>query len=382
MKLSNELQQVINATRGKPLINIQNHDFSWDIFVQLAIRHCLVPLIYKNLETSPQVPPEILLRLKQYSSKIKFGTLHNTAEVLRITKFFEQKQTELIFIKGLPLALYLFGDPDLRQSCDIDFFVRESDLHIIVGLMSELGYLVAHPRYALDGKRLKYHLKNFRDIVFVNSHRKTSVEVHFKLGYRWVDFLSFDQLHKHYISYKNTNIPTLCHEENFVFLVLNGASDGWRYLRGLYDIVKYIEQQPSLNWQIVWQISNQLKVTDIISQTLILVNNVFAVKLPDGVIQIHHNVRTNKLVRLSLDSIMNAPRINGIYDRMFYKHYFSYYLCLEQSLIGKIKSVAGVLIDLTRVFNKINLPDSIFFLYYILYPFIIIGIFVPKKYRK
>ena len=381
MKLSNEFLQVINATKGT-LLNTQSPDFSWDEFIQLAIRHCLVPQIYNNLKDSSQIPSDILLRLKKYSSQLGFRTLHNTAEVLRITKFFEKKQSELIFIKGLPLTLQLFGDHNLRQSCDIDFLVRESDLPVVINHMTELGYQTVSPQYRLEGKRFKYHLNNFRDISFFHPQYKTSVEVHFKLGYRWVDFLSFDQISKHYVLYKNINIPTLSCEENFVFLMLNGASEGWRFLRGLYDIVKYIERQPSPNWQIVWQLSKQLGVIDILSQTLILVNHVFATKLPDGIISIHPNTRVDKLVRLSLQTVISKTKINGVYDRMFYQHYFNYYLCLESGLKGKIKSVTNVLIDLTKVFNKINLPDSLFFLYYFLYPCILIGKFIPKRYRK
>src|SRR3990167_6537325 len=98
MNFSNELQQVINATKGVALSNIEDNRFSWEEFIKLTNRHGLVPLVYSNLKKQIAIPSDVLLKLRQYYDASKFRTLHNTAEVLRITRFFCVKQTKLIFV--------------------------------------------------------------------------------------------------------------------------------------------------------------------------------------------------------------------------------------------------------------------------------------------
>jgi hypothetical protein len=387
MNFSKELRQVINTTKGVTLSNIQDNDFSWDEFLRLTTRHGLVPLIYTNLKNSPQIPADVLLKLGQLYNVCKFRTLRNTAEVLRITRFFGDQQTKLIFVKGLPLALHLFNDPNLRPSCDIDFLVKPSNLQVATNHMTELGYRMVYPIYALEGKKLTHFLKNERHIIFEHSINKTHVEVHIKLGYPGIDYLSFDQIRPHYILYKNTNIPTLGHEDHFVFLALHGSIQAWFCLRWLYDIVKYIEQSsPSLNWQLVQELAKQYNLTEILNQTFFLANLVFGVKLPHELTSENTGKQfIHKLVKPAIQFILSDYTFgqnNKIFSQMFYTYHFSYAKRLRHGLYNKIKFLNADMIKLNKIFNKINLSDSLFFLYYILYPVAIITMFIPSERHK
>ena len=252
--------------------------------------------------------------------------------------------------------------------------------------MLELGYQIIAPRYVLEGKALQYFLKNERHVIFEHMQNKTRVEVHIKLGYSGIDFLNFDQINPHYILYKNTHIPTLGHEEHFVFLALHGAVQAWFCLRHLYDMVRYIELQSRLDWQKVQAIARELNLMDIINQTFCLANAVFGTQIPHEFALANTNKKLiHRLVRPAMEFIVsdfNFAQDNSVFHIMFYKYHFSYTLHLCNGFYNKVKFLSTDMIKLSKVLNAVKLPDSLFFLYYLLYPVMIIKIFIPQKYCK
>jgi hypothetical protein len=71
---------------------------------------------------------------------IKARNLRAAWESKRVLESFERAGIPVLFVKGLSLSAFAYGDPFLKMSSDIDLLIDSADLQLTGEILIELGY--------------------------------------------------------------------------------------------------------------------------------------------------------------------------------------------------------------------------------------------------
>lgn len=222
-------------------------DIDWNLFLKLAMHHCVFPLIYLYLKKINEelVPKHLMEHMRKVYQTNTFRMLYLSREMEKISKLFLENDVRMLVLKGPVLAFDLYGDVSLRTSVDIDILVSPDDLDKANKILVDSGY-VKHDFFSTvlsDWKWRIHHLD------FVHPQTKISLEVHWRLHPGPGKEPSFDELWKGKRKSSLTDYPVyyLGREELFLFLVTHGARHGWARLSWLVDSDKILKQSIDLN---------------------------------------------------------------------------------------------------------------------------------------
>jgi hypothetical protein len=122
----------------RPLLH---QPLDWNATLRLADQHGTISLLYQNLAPLPDiVPPAVLASLRQSYERNIHKSLFLTRELIRILDCLGGLGIDVIPYKGVVLSQVYYGDMALRQSGDMDLFVRREDVTRIKRAVRALGY--------------------------------------------------------------------------------------------------------------------------------------------------------------------------------------------------------------------------------------------------
>lgn len=352
----------------------------WDYLYTLIIRHRIIEQVYDKLINIPHIPTNFMTKLKQSNHQIKLSLLNMHAETIRITRILEQHDLPYIIVKGVPLAIEIYGGSDKRQCKDIDLWVTPDNLEKAQKLLIDAGYQQTLPSYQLNGYKKDYYLRHKHDLALFHTKRKVEIELHFRLEYFGIKFFRFDQVTTQQIISNKCQIVTLQHDYHILYLMLHGAIHAWSRLRWLHDIYLYI-MQDKCNLTRVYQLSLQLNCNHIVLQTLSLLDRVYNCRTPEI------NQLLSQIDKRSLLLAQNAHQFivadyeltggHGIFNKMFFK--YRRYLARLAAKGQRHQAIFGDLFKIDRLFPYLNLPRGCEFGYYLLYPLWIIKYIITRK---
>lgn len=370
------LQNQLNNTKFMQLLL----QIRWDYLYTLIIRHRVIEQVYSELKNTPQIPVNFIAKLRQTNHQIKFNLLNMHAETIRITRILEEHDLPYIIVKGIPLAIEIYGGSDKRQCKDIDLWVTPDNLEKVQKLLIDAGYQQTLPSYQLSGYKKNYYLCHKHDLAFFHSERKVEIELHFRLEYLGINFFKFNQVATQQIISNKDQIVTLQHDYHVLYLMLHGAIHAWSRLRWLHDIYLYVTQD-KCNLTNVYQLSLKLDCSHIALQTLSLLNKVYNYQTPEI------NQLLSKIDKRSVLLAQTAHQFivadyeltggHGIFSKMFFKYRF--YLSKLAAKGQRHQAIFGDLFKIDRLFPYFNLPRGCEFGYYLLYPLWIIKYIITRK---
>lgn len=381
---SPELELILLILRDELLYDIKLEQIlskiNWDYLHTLTIRHRIVEQIYAKLRELPQVPAIFITKLKQAQQRTKFNLLNLYAENIRITRIFEQHNLPYIIVKGVPLALEIYGGGDKRQCKDIDLWVTPDKLEQATQLLIDAGYLQTLPNYHLYGYKKDYYLSHKHDLALFHPQRNVEVELHFRLEYFGIKFFTFDQVKTHCITTNNSQIVTLEHDYHVLYLMLHGAIHAWSRLRWLHDIYLYIKQN-KCDLMYIHQLSLQLDCSHIVLQTLSLLVEMYNHQAPEinELLTLMDN-RSTFLAESAHQFIVADYELtggHGIFSKMFFK--YRWYLSKLAAQGQRRQAIFGDLFKIDRLFPYITLPRGLELGYYLLYPLWIFKYIISRK---
>jgi len=118
-------------------------DFDWNVFLEKARNEGISPLVFsrladlaKHYDISGYVMEE--LKKDYYLSATKNALAFD--ELKKFLILINQKEIQVIVMKGAALAETAYGNPALRPMSDIDLLIKKEDLHEVDGLFKKMGY--------------------------------------------------------------------------------------------------------------------------------------------------------------------------------------------------------------------------------------------------
>jgi hypothetical protein len=255
----------------------------WEMVLRLADKHGTSCLLYQNLlRLRNRVPHSVLASLRQGYERNVFKSLFLTRELMRIVACLEGFGIEAISYKGVVLSEVYYGDMALRQSSDIDLFVRKRDVGRVKNALRELEYTT---RLVIPDELLEDYIGAGYEWTFDSPAGPNLLEVQWALQPRFyaVDFEMdglFERAVKVTIADRAVRTPSP--EDLLLVLSVHAAKHVWGRLIWLRDIAQILKVE-NLNWDRVRARTRELGVERILRITLSLANRLLGTAIPAAI---------------------------------------------------------------------------------------------------
>jgi len=349
--------------------------------IETALRHGLVPLLYRYFEIHPmdEIPKEILERLHNHFRKIALWNLGRTMELLRLIDLFKQEGVQAIPYKGPVLASLAYGDLSLRQFDDLDIFIPLQHVKTAKDLLLSQGYYMD---FIPTDRQEDSYLKSKEQYSFYNDKNKILVEIHWQIVSRYYSIsIDVDELLKRLqpISLPGREVMTFSPEDLFLILCIHGSKHLWERLGWVYDVANLIEVCKQMDWERVLEQTCQMQIERIVLLGLWLTKDLAGLELPEEIIRkIGRNSEIRKLAAKVYKRLFKDGRNS---DGLLEEHLF--HLRLKEHLTDKARYCLelGVIPNMGD-WQYVSFPDSLFPLYYLIRPFRLTLQYGPRLLRR
>lgn len=343
---------------GNPALN-------WQILINSADYHNVIPLLYWNLnKLNWEGVPE--KRRAQLSSAFQANLNHNflvTSTLVKVCQYLRDRNIEAIPFKGSLLATNVYKSLALRRIRDVDLLVKKEDFFSAKKKLIECGY---YPYDSLNKLQEELRLQTNYEDALVNSETGIKIDIHW--GFNPPYFASnipindiFQRTRR--VKIGQMELPDLAPEDLLLVLCLNGAKDGWFELQRICDITEFIETYPDFDWQGFWRRTIQFNCARIVLLGLELSQLFFQISIPELIREeIARDRVANKLGKQIYERLYNnTEQEYSLLQRAYFP------LQLQRGLKNKLHYCLTLLLPITeRDLDFIVLPRSLFPLYYLL----------------
>ncbi len=254
----------------------------WEEVLRLADRHGTSSLLYQNLTPLNVVPSAVLTALRQSYEHNVHKSLFLTRELIRVLDCLHARGIEAIPYKGVVLSEAYYGDMALRQSGDMDVFVRKQDVLRAKGSVRALGYI---QRIPIPEDAEGDYVAAGCEYTFDSAAGKNLLELQWALQPRFcaVDFDMeglFDRAVT--VSIAGARVKTPSPEDLLLVLSLHAAKHVWGRLIWLCDIAQ-IAKRENLNWEWIRSQARDLGIERILHITLLLTKRFLNLEIPASI---------------------------------------------------------------------------------------------------
>ena len=252
----------------------------WEAVLRLADHHGTSALLYRNLSgLGDVVPARVLAALRQSYERNVHKSLFLARELIRILDCLDAIGIEVIPYKGIVLSEVYYGDMALRQSGDMDLFVRGQDVGRIKSAVRELGYTLRVP---IPEDAEEDYIASGYECTFDSPAGRNLLELQWALQPRFyaVDF-DMDRLFERAVDVEvaGRGVKTPSPEDLLLVLSVHAAKHVWGRLIWLCDIAQILKLG-NLNWDWVRAHAQAFGIERIVHVTLLLANQLLATPIP------------------------------------------------------------------------------------------------------
>jgi hypothetical protein len=256
------------------------------------------------------VPLPVLEALRQRYERNVYKSLFLARELMRILDCLDGSGIDAIPYKGVVLSEVYYGDMALRQSGDIDLFVRKRDVGRSKSALRELGYTT---RLIIPEDAMEDYIASGYEWTFDGPAGPNLLELQWALEPRFyaVDFDMeglFERAVK--VAVAGRSVKTPSPEDLLLVLSVHGAKHVWGRLILLRDIAQMLKLA-NLNWDRVQSRSRELGIERILRVTLLLANRFLGTAIP---VAIESAILADRAARSLADEIAGSLAAGVSYD--------------------------------------------------------------------
>lgn len=378
-----EMEFILSLALGKkPLTIPENID--WQKFEDCVDKNRIDPLVADGLKQFPQdVIKQYPVLEKIYSSHNSYAifSMRQMQNLVMIMKAFEEADIRAISVKGPILGIALYGNPALRYSRDLDLLVSEDMLDKACEQLEKLGFKEVITVFNKTPLRRRKLEEKDEEMHRVYEKESIVIELHWRLSFR-VDE-SFDTL------WENRNIKTVLGQkinclgeyDNITYLICHAAGHGYSRLRWLLDIYE-LQKNKKISWDAIYEKAKKQNIGALVIETVLMMYLISAFDMQDlecyfwtlkrdrRRIRLQYHDQVQKDIETGYKLIQSVHTIlfeNGI-KRGVESRKYEYLL----PTMGRKKSIIQSVLSVTEPrkvdLELIDLPDYLYFLYYIIHP--------------
>jgi hypothetical protein len=227
------------------------------------------------------LPAAVCESLRQSHERNVHKSLFLNRELIRILDCVEPLGVEVIPYKGIVMSEAYYGDTALRQSGDLDVFVRTGDVARIKSAVRELGYT---PRLRIPAEAEADYLSSGYEYTFDSPAGKNLLELQWALQPRFhaVDF-DMEGMFERAVSFSLSGRPvrTPSAEDLLIILAVHAAKHVWGRLIWLCDIAQISKRE--LDWERIRTQAHELGIERILRVTLLLAKRMLGREIPSAI---------------------------------------------------------------------------------------------------
>jgi Uncharacterised nucleotidyltransferase len=272
----------IEPERAERIRTLATADLNSVRLLKLARRHGLAPLLHWHVNKicGSSVPAGAFSVLRDDFQKSAALSLLLVGELIRLLKVLQDNGIEAVPYKGPAMALRLYGHAALRQFCDLDILVRESDVWKASRLIESRGF---RPEFRISPQQRARVVRNDYVRLFHRDAGRTLVELHWGIAprsfaVRFDADIVWQRLEP--MSLMGAAVFMPCAEELLLMLCVHGSRHGWDRLEGVASINALLRREPDLDWERVWCRAGEMHCRRMLVFGLLLAHRIFATPLP------------------------------------------------------------------------------------------------------
>jgi hypothetical protein len=369
-----------------PVITFENipelSEKQWIDLFELSRRHKLTTPLYAALSPRKAVIPSSCFKvLHEAALERSTRMLSLLGMLLQINQQFEQNDIAYLSLKGPALSVFLYGDISQKQSGDLDLLVDTNDIWKASDVLLSMGFETKEIPRTLTLCQRQHMIRSYHHFVFFHPQKKLLVELHWRVNTnRRAEPFSFEQMLENSIKVRigEVGIPALSVQHAFIHQFIHGAGHAWFAMAWLRDTITLAQRSDvSLNEVWKWAVANGYD--RMMAQALLLGERVFGLFLSDMLRNAMKNSLNNHLTLVALNALISKEVPEYLYAPKFLKVKQKIYLMKLKRDFSYKCNVWSVLLTHPRDWQALRLPDSMFFLYYPLRPFLYFWTVYVKK---
>jgi hypothetical protein len=353
-----EVQQIEELSRAK---------IDWPDFLRWVDRHRVAPLVYQNLRRygGNGVPAAAISALRSRFESNSHRSLANAGELVRLAKLFQENGLGFIPLKGSTLALQVYGNLAGRHAGDIDLLVEPSQVELADRLL-QISYRRIMPGFQLSPSQRRRFLRLMHHFEYLGDQSNLRIELHWRsIPNRPPPFMDLTRLHRRAstVALAGFRLPAMSLPDNFLYLCGHGAHHFWFRLFWLVDLAEMMRRNPAIDWPRLMTLATEAGMRRPLALGVILAHELLDVPLPE-VIRTYAlqdqkvSVSAKAALRFMLCPQPENPPLSLSLQINVCR------LRCGNPFRQKLKILQEILIG--QDWKNVGLPDSLFFLYYIL----------------
>jgi Uncharacterised nucleotidyltransferase len=352
-----------NADRAQIQSIVSETQIDWNYFFQLARRHAIVPLVYRQLKH--HVPPENLQQLKKDSVENSARNVVLTAELCRLINLLAGEGIDAIPYKGPVLSRFAYDDLALRRFVDLDVIVKKHDVARARDLLLADNYALSKP-FTVEQQELL--LRTQHNLQFTKDNRRLIVELHWEVApHLFASTVQTETLWQSLVDFdlNGTTIKTLSADDLLFSLCVHGSRHLWERLGWICDVAELISRR-TLNWNALLDRATKSDSERMFLLGLYLAEQLLDARLPPEVKQrCEADKRLAPLAANIVEHLFNGPE----HVPATSSEIFKYNLGVRKSLSARTRYLVHMMRPTDGDLGTHSLPPGLSFAYYLTRPF-------------
>jgi hypothetical protein len=256
-------------------------------------------LVYRNLQrlAGESLPHGILCSLEEIAAAYTARSRDLARELIRVSTLMKRSNIKAVPFKGPALGIVTYKDATLRRFGDLDILVDRHDVAVARDALVSAGYR-PHHRGQIAEAVLNYYYEYslYRGGPPPAEHlprdtesQRYYVELHWNYAAPWMSIrLKPREVIQRSIPVRlfDTTMPGLSLEDNAIMLAVQGFKDCFRNLDLFLDLAQLIRSGSSMDWDLVFGLANELRISRIVCVCLLLAKNLGECELPHEALRI------------------------------------------------------------------------------------------------
>ncbi|MBQ4549597.1 MAG: nucleotidyltransferase family protein [Oscillospiraceae bacterium] len=375
-KLPQELELMLKLCLRQPVAVPEGLD--WDYFDALVSQHRVQPLLIRGIRQHGGELPEGLTKYKTMQGKFTASSMARLQALHAVNAAFSDAGIRMISMKGPLLSVELYGDPSLRTSRDLDLLVAEEDLPRADAILRGMGYEQEKLIVSSTPRRRKFYQRIENEKHDVYNRGDICLELHWKGDYQ--SEVSFDALwsRREERQLMGRPIAVLGADDRYPALFTHAAEHGFLRLRWLLDLYE-LQRKPGFDWGHVYRLMAAQGIGEIAILALLVMHRLGLPGLEDVAFGGFRLTRETDGVRVEVEAdAENAIALSERVLPMLLKEvkpteqaWKDYDRLLPNAVYGRTRWqwLLALLGPSEHEYELIDLPDSLFWLYFLIRPF-------------
>jgi hypothetical protein len=302
--------QPYSATGRKTVATLATLITCWDVVIEGARHHGILPMLYTELAANEAtIPTKALELVRSEFERNVFHCFANASELLQVLSAFELAGIPAMPFKGVVLGASAYGDMTARTAGDLDVLIYYQDLLPATRILKDRGYEVI-TKVREDGSPamenyFEYHFERAADGMVLELRWRlelTQPRYKYDLGMDWVwNTRRTSRL-------AGAEVPNFDAVSELLMLCMHGSKHAWSRLIWICDVAKLLESEPELNWELARQEANRVGLGRCLALGVMLAQRVAGAKLPTEVLRrFERDRRARRLAEFLDQNAVVAP---------------------------------------------------------------------------